>query len=50
MKNYTINYDTETEINKVFKIEAMDTQSAWDAFYYEVETEEKVTFKNIKED
>lgn len=38
-KKYVIVYDTEESVNNRFEISAMDTQSALDAFYYEVETE-----------
>lgn len=42
-KKFRIIYDTETEVNKVFNIEAEYSQDAWDAFYEEIETETEVT-------
>ena len=48
-KQYVIIYDTEESVNNRFEISAMNTQSALDAFYYEVETETKVIKKTVIE-
>ena len=47
MKTYRVYYDTENSTNNIFEVEAMFEQDAWDAFYYEVETEQEVTYKAI---
>lgn len=47
MRKYRVVYDTEHEVNKAFEVDAQYEQDAWDAFYYEIETEEEVERKNI---
>lgn len=49
MKKYVIIYETDKTVNNRFEIEAIDTQSAWEAFYWEVELEVNVECKRIQE-
>lgn len=49
MNKYIIIYDTWNSTGNTFEIEANFEQDAWDAFYYEVETEVEVTWKHIYE-